>query len=84
MHASPSIGTSSFQLVYHVWRERDEMLIALGHSVQVWLGATRQSIPLPSAVRIALASTLYPELPKPAEYTSERQSREEKTHVRSS
>ncbi len=66
--ATHAVGTSSFQLVYHVWRERDERLIALGHSVQVWLDQTRQSAPLPSAVHIALTSSLYPELPKPADY----------------
>ena len=69
--ATHAVGTSSFQLVYHVWRERDEVLIALGHSVQVWLDDTRQATPLPSNVCTALASSLYPELPKPAEYTGE-------------
>ncbi len=64
--ATHAVGKSSFQFVYHVWRERDEMLIALGHSVQVWLGETKQATPLPSAVRTALTTVLYPALSKPA------------------
>ncbi|ETW94350.1 MAG: hypothetical protein ETSY1_35255 [Candidatus Entotheonella factor] len=66
--ATHAVGTSSFQLVYHVWREHDEQLIALGHSVQVWLGETKQSTPLPSGIRQALTAALYPELPKPSDY----------------
>ncbi|PON19762.1 hypothetical protein C2W62_01110 [Candidatus Entotheonella serta] len=66
--ATHAVGTSSFQLVYHVWRDGDERLIALGYSVQVWLDELRQAAPLPSAVHIALTSSLYPELPKPADY----------------
>lgn len=68
--ATHAVGTSSFQLVYHVWREGDDGLIALGHSVQVWLGDTGQSQPLPTAARNALATSLYPELPKPSDYRS--------------
>ena len=64
--ATHAVGKSSFQFVYHVWRERDEMLIALGHSVQVWLGETKQATPLPPAVHTALTTVLYPELSKPA------------------
>ncbi len=63
--ATHAVGKSSFQFVYHVRRESDEMLIALGHSVQVWLGETSQATPLPSAVCTALTTTLYPELSKP-------------------
>ncbi len=68
--ATHAVGTSSFQCVYHVWRERDETLIALGYSAQVWLGGTRQSMPLPPNVSVALTATLYPELPKPSDYSN--------------
>ncbi len=66
--ATHAVGKSSFQLVYHVWREKDEMLTALGHSVQVWLGETRQATPLPAAICTALTTALYPELSKPSAY----------------
>lgn len=66
--ATHAVGKSSFQLVYHVWREKDEMLTALGHSVQVWLSETRQATRLPSAVCTALTTALYPELSKPSAY----------------
>ncbi len=66
--ATHAVGTSSFQLVYHVWRERDEVFIALGHSGQVWLDGASQATPLPPAVCTALTAALYPELPKPSDY----------------
>lgn len=62
--ATHSVGRSSFQLVYQVWREGDEALIAAAHSVQVWLDEENKPAPLPPAVRTALTDSLCPELPK--------------------
>ncbi|GIX49401.1 MAG: hypothetical protein KatS3mg131_3612 [Candidatus Tectimicrobiota bacterium] len=62
--ATHAVGRSSFQLVYRVWREEDEALIAAAHSVQVWLGAHGGSAPLPPAVHAALAASCCPHLPK--------------------
>jgi acyl-CoA thioester hydrolase len=59
-----TIGRSSFQLVYRVWRRGDEMLIAAAHSVQVWLGADNRPAPLPPPVREALQTSLCPHIPQ--------------------
>ncbi len=61
--ATHAVGRSSFQCVYHVYRDADEACIAIGHSVQVWLNAEGRPAALPSAVRVALAVSLCPELP---------------------
>ncbi len=60
--ATHVVGRSSFQLVYRVWREGDETLIAAGHSAQVWLGADNRSATLPEPVRAALEGSLCPHL----------------------
>jgi YbgC/YbaW family acyl-CoA thioester hydrolase len=62
--ATHAVARSSFQLVYRVWRESDEVLIAAAHSVQVWLDQHHRPTPLPSSVREALTTSLCPELPK--------------------
>lgn len=62
--ATHALGRSSFELVYRVWRENDEVLIAVSHSVQVWLDEANRPIPLPPAVRAALTGSLCPDLPK--------------------
>lgn len=62
--ATHSVGRSSFQLVYQVWRECDEALIAAGHSVQVWLDEKIRPTSLPHKVRTALTDSLCPDLPK--------------------
>ena len=62
--ATYAVGGSSFQLVYRVWQERDEVLIAAAHSVQVWLDRDNRPTPLPPSVREALMASLCPDLPK--------------------
>lgn len=59
-----AVGRSSFQLVYRVWRQSDETLIAAAHSVQVWLDATNRSTSLPPPIREALQTSLCPHIPK--------------------
>ena len=59
-----TVGQSSFQLVYRVWRESDEVLIAAAHSVQVWLDERNRATPLPPMVREALMTSRCNELPK--------------------
>ncbi len=59
-----TVGQSSFQLVYRVWRESDEVLIAAAHSVQVWLDERNRPTPLPPMVREALMTSRCNELPK--------------------
>lgn len=58
-----TIGNSSFQLVYRVWREKDEALIAAGHSVQVWMDENNKPTPLPNHVRESLEKSHYPDIP---------------------
>jgi acyl-CoA thioester hydrolase len=62
--ATHAVGQSSFQLLYRVWRESDEVLIAAGHSVQVWLDEHNRPTPLPPMVREALMTSRCHELPK--------------------
>lgn len=62
--ATHTVGRSSFQLVYRVWRESDEVLIAAAHSVQVWLDQHNRPTPLPPAVRESLTESLCPDVPK--------------------
>ncbi len=62
--ATHAVGRSSFQMVYRVWRESDEVLIADAHSVQVWLDEANRVSPLPPAVHSALSGSLCPDLPK--------------------
>ena len=62
--ATHAVGRSSFQLVYQIWRQSDDALIAASHSVQVWLDARQQPTPLPPLVREGLIATLCPDLPK--------------------
>lgn len=62
--ATHSVGRSSFQLVYQVWREGDEAMIAAAHSAQVWLDEGNNSAPLPATARAALTGSLCPDLPK--------------------
>lgn len=59
-----AVGQSSFQLVYRVWRESDEALIAAAHSVQVWLDERNRPGPLNPMVREALMTSQCHELPK--------------------
>ena len=54
--ATHMVGNSSFQLVYRVWRERDEVLVAAGHSVQVWLNEENQPTALPPHVKEVLTA----------------------------
>ena len=62
--ATHVVGQSSFQLVYRVWRQSDDALIAASHSVQVWLGVRNRAISLPSHVREGLTGSLCTDLPK--------------------
>jgi len=62
--ATHAVGRSSFQLVYQVWREDDDALIAAGNSVQVWLDEANRSTPIPAPVQAALSTSLCPHLPK--------------------
>ncbi|MGH7779221.1 MAG: acyl-CoA thioesterase [Candidatus Binataceae bacterium] len=66
--ATHAVGRSSFQLVYRAWRERDGLLIATAHSVQVWLDHDNKSTPLPASVRDALTASVCPDLPKTASH----------------
>ena len=62
--ATHAVGRSSFQLVYRIWRQSDDALIAAAHSVQVWLGGGQQPTPLPLPVREGLTDSLCTDLPK--------------------
>lgn len=62
--ATHAVGQSRFQLVYRGWRERDEVLIAAAHSVQVWLDEHNRPTPLPPMVREALLTSRCNELAK--------------------
>jgi acyl-CoA thioester hydrolase len=62
--ATHAVGQSSFQLLYRVWRESDEVLIAAAHSVQVWLDERNRPAPLPPMVREALMMSRCNELAK--------------------
>ena len=62
--ATHAVGQSSFQLVYRIWRQSDDALIAASHSVQVWLDGRNQPTQLPPLVREGLQATLCPDLPK--------------------
>ncbi|MCH7736560.1 MAG: acyl-CoA thioesterase [Chloroflexi bacterium] len=62
--ATHAVGQSSFQLVYRIWRQSDEALIAAAHSVQVWLDGRNQPTSLPLPVREGLTASLCTDLPK--------------------
>jgi len=62
--ATHAVGRSSFQLVYRIWRQGDDVLIAAAHSVQVWLGVGNQPAALPLPVREGLTDSLCTDLPK--------------------
>jgi len=62
--ATHAVGRSSFQLVYRIWRQGDDVLIAAAHSVQVWLGVGNQPAALPLPVREGLTASLCTDLPK--------------------
>ena len=62
--ATHAVGRTSFQLVYRVWRESDDVLIAASHSVQVWLDGSNQPTSLPPHVREGLTVSLCTDLPK--------------------
>ena len=62
--ATHAVGKSSFQLVYRIWRQSDEALIAAAHSVQVWLDETNKPTSLPLPVREGLTASLCTDLPK--------------------
>ncbi len=62
--ATHSVGRSSFQLVYQVWRKSDKTMIAAAHSVQVWLDEKNRPASLPDKVRTALTDSLCRDLPK--------------------
>jgi acyl-CoA thioester hydrolase len=62
--ATHSVGRTSFQLTYRVWREGDEKLIAAGSSAQVWLDQDNKPTPLPASVREVLNASVCPDLPK--------------------
>ena len=59
-----AVGQSSFQLVYRIWRQSDDALIAAAHSVQVWLDGRNQPTSLPLPVREGLTASLCTDLPK--------------------
>ncbi len=62
--ATHAVGNSSFQLVYRIWRQSDDALIAASHSVQVWLDETNKPASLPPLVREGLTASLCTDLPK--------------------
>ncbi len=62
--ATHAVGQSSFQLVYRIWRQSDDTLIAASHSVQVWLGGRDQPTPMPLPVREGLTASLCTDMPK--------------------
>ncbi len=62
--ATHAVGKSSFQLVYRIWRQSDDALIAASHSVQVWLDETNKPASLPPLVREGLTASLCTDLPK--------------------
>ena len=62
--ATYAVGQSSFQLVYRIWRQSDDALIAASHSVQVWLDERNQPTSLPLHVREGLTASLCTDLPK--------------------
>ncbi len=62
--ATHAVGQSSFQLVFRIWRQSDNALIAAAHSVQVWLDGHQQPTSLPLPVREGLTASLCPDLPK--------------------
>ena len=62
--ATHAVGQSSFQLVYRIWRQSDDALIAASHSVQVWLDERNQPTSLPLPVREGLTASLCTDLPK--------------------
>jgi len=61
--ATHAVGQSSFQLVYRVWRQNDDALIAASHSVQVWLDGSNRPTALPPHVRERLTASLCTDLP---------------------
>ena len=62
--ATHAVGQSSFQLVYRIWRQSDDALIAAAHSVQVWLDGRNQPTSPPLPVREGLTASLCTDLPK--------------------
>ncbi len=62
--ATHAVGKSSFQLVYRIWRQSDDALIAASHSVQVWLDGSNRPASLPPHVREGLTASLCTDLPK--------------------
>jgi acyl-CoA thioester hydrolase len=62
--ATHAVGNSSSQLVYRIWRQSDDALIAASHSVQVWLDETNKPALLPPLVREGLTASLCTDLPK--------------------
>ena len=62
--ATHAVGQSSFQLVYRIWRQSDDALIAASHSVQVWLDGRNRPTSLPPLVREGLTASLCTDLPK--------------------
>ena len=62
--ATHAVGQSSFQLVYRIWRQSDDALIAASHSVQVWLDERSRPTSLPLPVREGLTASLCTDLPK--------------------
>ena len=62
--ATHAVGRSSFQLVYQIWRQSDDALIAASHSVQVWVDGRQQATSLPPPVREGLTGSLCTDLPK--------------------
>jgi acyl-CoA thioester hydrolase len=62
--ATHAVGQSSFQLVYQIWRQSDDVLIAASHSVQVWVDGHRPPTALPPLVRQGLTASLCTDLPK--------------------
>ena len=62
--ATHAVGNSSFQLVYRIWRQSDDALIAASHSVQVWVDASNKPASLPTHVREGLTASICADLPK--------------------
>ena len=62
--ATHAVGRSSFQLVYQIWRQSDDALIAASHSVQVWVDVSNRPTSLPPHVLEGLTASLCTDLPK--------------------
>lgn len=61
--ATRAVSQTSFTLVYQIVRPADRTEIALGRSVQVWLGEDGRSTPIPETSRQLLMTSVTDSIP---------------------